>query len=62
MTKLYYIPQHKINARISETLVTGNHIKIGPYTYELISRAPMGRSVKKRYRNLSKDEQIVIYG
>ena len=62
MTKLYYIPQHRINARISDSVVTGNHIKIGPYTYELITRAPAGRTVQKRYRSLDEQTQIVIYG
>lgn len=62
MIKHYYIPQHKINARISETVISGNHIKIGDYTYELISRAPAGRTVKKRYRSLDNETQLVIYG
>lgn len=59
---MYYIPQHRINARISESVITGNHIKIGEYTYELISRAPAGRTVKKKYRSLDNQTQLVIYG
>jgi len=62
MQKLYYIAQHRINARISETVLSGNHIKIGSYLYERVSRAPIGRTVKKRFRSLDEKEQIVIYG
>lgn len=62
MVKNYYIAQHRINARISESVITGNHIKIGDYTYELISRAPAGRTVKKKYRSLDESTQFVIYG
>lgn len=62
MEKLYYIPQHRINARISESIISGYHIKIGAYLYERISRAPAGRTVQKRYRSLDEKTQFVIYG
>lgn len=62
MTKLYYISRQRVNARISDSVVEGYPIKIGEYTYELISRAPVGRRVLKKYRSLDDTKQIVIYG
>ena len=62
MTKQYYISRQRVNARISDSLVEGYPVKIGDYTYERISRAPIGRRVLKKFRSLDEQEQIVIYG
>ena len=62
MEKSYYIAQHRINARISDSVISGYHIKVGEYVYELISRAPAGRRVLKKFRSLDDKKQLVIYG
>jgi hypothetical protein len=61
MEKLYYIPSHRMNARIADTVVEGEEISIEGITYQRLSRAPIGRSVQKRLRKTDESQRIVIY-
>ena len=62
MQKLYFIPSTKINARISETVLNGYHIKVEGITYEQTSRRPFGKTLKRSLVNEQKQERILIYG
>lgn len=62
MQKLYFIPSTKINARISETVLNGYHIKVDGITYEQTSRRPFGKTLKRSLVNEQKQERILIYG
>lgn len=61
MEKLFYVPAVKMNAKLQETKIDGNHISIGEYTYERLSKRPAGRSILRKLTNLDTQEQIVIY-
>jgi len=61
MEKLYYIPSHRMNARISETVIDGDDITIEGITYQRLSRAPIGKSIKRRLRKSDETQRIVIY-
>ena len=61
MEKLHYVPAVKMNARLEEIKVSGYHISIGDYTYERVSRRPIGRSVFRKLFNTESEEQIIIY-
>lgn len=62
MQKLYFYPATKLNARISETVISGYHIVIDGITYEQTSRRPAGKSLKRSLVNEAKQERILIYG
>lgn len=62
MTKLYFYPATKINARISETIINGGHIVLDGITYEQTSKRPFGKSLKRSLVNEAKQERILIYG
>ena len=61
MNELFFVPAVKINARIADTVVIGNHIKIDDYTYERVSRRPRGRSILKKLLSLDQQTRLVIY-
>ena len=52
-----YISPTKINSSISETVIPGNHIEVQGLTYELVSRRPKNKLVK---RILSNDKEKLI--
>jgi hypothetical protein len=62
MQKLYFIKGTKINARISETVLNGHHIKLDGIVYEQTSKRPFGKSLKRSLINEQKQERILIYG
>ena len=43
MTKLYFYPTSKMNARISETIIQGKHIVIDGITFEQLTKRPNNR-------------------
>jgi len=57
MITSYYISPTKINSSISETVIPGNHIEVQGLTYELVSRRPKNKLVK---RILSNDKEKLI--
>jgi len=61
MNKLFFVPSTKINARIADTVITGNHITIEGLTYQMVSRRPQGRRVLRKLQNLNTNTQITIY-
>ena len=61
MEKLYYIPSHRMNARIADTVLEGEDISIEGITYQRLSRAPIGRSIQRRLRKTDESQRIVIY-
>ncbi len=61
MEKKYYIARSRINARISDTVIDGEIISIEGITYQRLSRAPIGRSIKRRLRKTDETQRIVIY-
>jgi len=61
MNKLFFVPSTKINARIAETVITGQHITIEGLTYQMVSKRPQGRRVLRKLQNLDINTQITIY-
>lgn len=61
MEKLFYVTATKINARIADTVITGKHITIDGYTYERVSRRPLGRRVIRKLKSVDTNTQITIY-
>jgi len=61
MEKLMFVPSTKVNAKISDTVITGQHITLEGLTYQMVSRRPLGRRVLRRLQNLSTNTKIVIY-
>jgi len=61
MNKLFFVPSTKINARIAETVITGQHITIEGLTYQMVSKRPQGRRVLRKLQNLNTNTQITIY-
>ena len=61
MDKKFYILYSKINARISDAVIPGHHIKLNDETYERISRRPQGKRVFKRLLNTVSNERLVLY-
>ncbi len=61
MKKEYYISRMRMNARIADTVIDGKHIRIGNETYELVSKAPIGRHPVQRLLNESTNTRITIY-
>jgi len=62
MQKLYFIAPTRINARISETVIPGYHIKIDGLTFEQVSKRPSGKSLQQSLINENTQERILIYG
>ncbi len=61
MEELYYVPSMKVNAKVADLVIEGNHIEIGGLTYQRLSRKPRGRSVKRRLKSLKSNTRILIY-
>ena len=61
MNKLFFVPSTKINARIADTVISGQHITIEGLTYQMVSRRPQGRRVLRKLQNLNTNTQITIY-
>jgi len=62
MNKLYFISPSRVNARISETVISGQHITIDGITFEQTSKRPVGRFLQRSLINEQKQERILIYG
>lgn len=61
MEELYYVPSLRINAKISDLVIEGNHIEIEGITYQRLSRKPRGRSIKRKLKSLQSNTRILIY-
>lgn len=51
-----------MNARISDTVIPGEHINIDGITFEQLTRRPAGKILKRKLVNEEKQERILIYG
>ena len=61
MEELYYVPSLKVNSKVSDLVIEGNHIEIAGITYQRLSRKPRGRSVKRKFKSLQTNTRILIY-
>lgn len=61
MEELYYVPSMKVNSKVSDLVIEGNHIEIAGITYQRLSRKPRGRSVKRKLTSKESNTRIVIY-
>lgn len=61
MEELFYIPSLKVNAKVSDLVIEGNHIEIDGTTYQRLSRKPRGRSIKRKLSSMKSNTRILIY-
>ena len=61
ISELYYIPSVKINAKVADLVIPGNHIRVDGYQYERLMRKPRGRSIKRNLRSMDENTYIKIY-
>jgi hypothetical protein len=61
MEELYYVPSMKVNAKVSDLVIEGNHIEIDGITFQRLSRKPRGRSVKRKLFSEKSNTRILIY-
>jgi len=61
MNENYYIRATKVNARVAELVIEGNHITIDGYKFEKLERKPRGRSIERKLQNVETQERILIY-
>ncbi len=61
MEELFYIPSLKVNAKVSDLVIEGNHIEIDGITYQRLSRKPRGRSIKRKLSRMKSNTRILIY-
>ena len=59
--ELYYIPSVKINAKVADLVMPGNHIKVDGYQYERLVRKPRGRSIKRTLRSMDENTYLKLY-
>lgn len=61
MRELYYVPSLRVNSKIADLVIDGNHIAIDGITYQRLSRKPRGRALKRKLKNIETDTRILIY-
>ena len=61
MRELFFIPSTKVNAKVAELVLEGQHINIGGYQYERLSGKPRGRNILRKLVNEKKGERFIIY-
>ena len=61
INELYYIPSVKINAKVADLVIPGNHIRIDGYQFERVIRKPRGRSIKRTLRSMDEKTCIKLY-
>ena len=61
MEELYYVPSSKVNSKVADLVIDGNHIEIKGITYQRLSRKPRGRSIKRKLKGLETETSILIY-
>lgn len=61
MEESYYIRATKVNARVVDLVIEGNHITMDGYKFEKLERKPRGRSIKRKLKNVDTGERILIY-
>lgn len=61
MIKQCYISRLRMNFKIAETVIDGQHIRIGDETFELVSRPPTNRRPVQRLFNEATNTRVTIY-
>ena len=61
MTKLFYFPSAKLNAKVSELVIEGFDIKVKGTNFVQLSKRPLGRRRIKSLINENTNENIIIY-
>ncbi len=61
MEELYYVPSMKVNSKVADLVIEGNHIEIDGRTYQRLSRKPRGRSVMRKLFSEKTNTRILIY-
>lgn len=61
MEELFYVPSLKVNSKIADLVIEGNHIEINGITFQRLSRKPRGRSIKRKLQDLNNNTRILIY-
>lgn len=61
MKKSYYVHTPKINARIAETVEVGNHITVEGYTYQKVSRRPVGKVASRKLTSIDEREKLILF-
>lgn len=59
MIKSYFISPMRSNAQISETIIPGYHITVEGNTYELVSKRPRNKFIKRTLSN--EKEQLILF-
>ena len=61
MEELFYVPSLKVNSKIADLVIEGNHIEINGIIFQRLSRKPRGRSLKRKLQSLNSNTRILIY-
>lgn len=61
MEELFYVSSLKVNSKISDLVIEGNHITINNITYQRLSRKPRGRFIKRKLEGMTSPVRILIY-
>lgn len=61
MNESYFIRATKVNARVADLVIEGNHITIDGYKFEKLYRKPRGRSIERKLLNERTQERFLIY-
>jgi hypothetical protein len=61
MKNTYYVHTTKINARIADTVLDGQHIIVDGYTYEKVSKRPVGKLITRRFSGINSDEKLILF-
>jgi len=62
MAPLHYIASILVTVGIADTVIEGEHIKIGDLVYVRLSKKPKGKIVKRKLLSTISEEQFIIYG
>lgn len=57
----YYISPLKVTPVLEELIMPEDTIKIDGMTYIRLSKKPKGRSIERKLKSMSSEEQILIY-
>ena len=61
MKESYFVRATKVNARVAELIIDGQHIGIDGYKFEKLSKKQRGRSIERKLQNAETQERFIIY-
>ena len=61
MNESYFIRGTKINARVADLVIEGQHINIDGYRFEKLTKKPRGRVIERKLQNTKTQERFIIY-